>query len=281
MAAQLGFVQAFFQADPELAALLKAAVAGQWDAQRFQAAFMNTNWYRSRVASDRQWVDLETRDPAEAARKRQARKAELEDRISQLGASIDPATLDMYVDWSLRYSWTNTETTNILGSLVDYTPGNMGGTPAAIEMQVNKLASDYGLTLTSAQLSDYVSGIVTERYTQDNIADFMRDMAKSKYVGMGAYLDKGMTVREVASNYTNSYARLLEVDDGSVNLNDNLIQQALQGSPTKPGEVPQMQSLYQFERSVRRDPRWLRTKNARDSMVNAVQGIAQDWGLVG
>jgi hypothetical protein len=106
-------------------------------------------------------------------------------------------------------------------------------------------------------------------------------MAKSKYPGMGAFLDMGQTVRQVATPYVQSYAQLLEVDADSVDMNDNLIQQALQGTPSSATAPPQMQSVYQFERSVRRDPRWVRTKNARDSVTNAAHNVLRDWGLVG
>jgi len=279
-AGQLGFAAQFFGSDPELATLIQNAVNNQWDTAKFQAAFMNTNWYRSRSAAIRQWQDLITRDPTEAQHKIEQRTAEFRDKASQLGISWDEGYLNEVVQASLAWQWTDTETQDLFANFVNYTPGKMGGTPGAVEMQVNKLASDYGLTLTGSQVSGYVSGILHQSYTEDNIKGFMRDMAKSKYAGMAGFLDAGMTVRQVASPYISSYSNLLEVDGDTVNLNDGMIQQALQGTPPAPGAQPQMKSVYQFERDVRRDPRWLRTKNARDSITSAGQGILKDMGLV-
>lgn len=276
-----GFGQAFFGSDPELQSLINQAVNGQWANEKFQSAFMNTNWYRARQASVRTWFDLATRDPAEANRKISERFTDFRNQISQLGASVDDGTLWDMAGNSLQFGWSDAETKNFLAGHVNFTAGQMGGTPAAVEMQVKKIAGDYGLTLSGSQVSDYVSGVVTSRYTEDNVRDFMADMAKSKYVGMTPYLDKGMTVRQVASQHVSSYAKLLEVDPDSVDLNDTVLQQALQGTPPAPGALPEMQSVYQFERAVRRDPRWLRTKNARDSMTTSGQSLLRDWGLVG
>lgn len=284
MAGQIGFAQAFFQQDSELQNLLNQAVGGQWDATRFQSAFMNTNWYRTKEASYRQWLDLSTRDPVEAQAKLFDRVNEFKDRATQLGWAYNPDWLRTLAEWSIAWSWSDKQTTDIFAEETlkagGFTPGQMGGTPAMVEMQLKKMAGDYGLTLTDNQTRDWAYGVVNESYTQDNIKDFMRDQAKSRYVGMSSQLDQGFTVRQVASEYVNSYARLLETDPDTVNLNDNIIQQALQGAPQAPGQPPVMQSVYQFERAVRRDPRWLRTKNARDDLVTAGQSLLKDWGLV-
>jgi hypothetical protein len=125
-----------------------------------------------------------------------------------------------------------------------------------------------------------VAGALAGKYTEDHLRDFLRDMARSKYPGMANYLDQGLTVRDVASNYIQSYSSILEKPSDAVQLSDPLIQQALQGTPDKQG-VPQMQNVYDFERQLRKDPRWLQTKNAKDQTLNATLGVLQDWGLYG
>ena len=280
-AGQLGFAAYFFSQDPELSQLIQNAVNGQWDTQKFQAAFMNTNWYRTRTASQREWEDMRIRDPQELQRKITEKMAIVRDKAGQLGLGWTEDYINEVSQMFLHWGLSDKEQTDFYASRIDYTPGKMGGTPAAVEMQVNKAAGDYGLKLTNSQVSQYVSGIMHESYTEDNIKSFMKDMAKSKYAGMAGFLDQGMTVRQVAAPYVSSYSNLLEVNGDTVDLNDNIIQQALQGTPAAPGQPPQMKSVYQFERDVRRDPRWLRTKNARDSIVSAGQGVLKDMGLVG
>lgn len=279
IAARYGFVAAFFNADPELAKLLNDAIRGNWTNERFQGVFMNTKWYRSRSASIRQWADLETRDPAELEAKVRERQLELYDQFSQMGIETSFGQTRSIAYQSLKFAWSDAQVRDVVASVMMERGGWTGGTAATMEMQVRQLAGDYGIQVTDDQVTGYVHGLINESYTEDNIRAYLKDMAKSKYTGMSSYLDQGMTVRDVAQPYISSYANLLEVGAETIDLNDSLVQQALQGAPAKPGEPPQMQSVYQFERALRRDPRWLRTKNARQSAVDAAMSIAKDWGL--
>lgn len=280
LAAEYGYAAAFFQQDPELTKLIKDAVAGQWSVQKFQAKFMATNWYRTHEASVRQWADLSLRDPAEAAQKIADRKLELGNLASQYGFNFaNDADLAFVAEQSLKYAWSDATTKQMMTFYSGYQPGHAKGTPATLEMQVKSLANDYGLSATDSQLSDWVTGLLAGRYTQDNVTSYLRDMAKSKYAGMSKFLDQGLTVKQVAQPYLQSYSQLLEVGADAIDLNDNLIQQALQGTPDASGNV-QMQSVYQFERALRRDSRWARTKNAHDEAINAGQNILRDMGLV-
>lgn len=278
-AAQYGFARAFFNSDSELKKLLEDAIRGKWSNQMFQGKFMNTQWYRSRSATIRQWTDLETRDPAEMGRQLRAKQLRIYDQFSQLGMEGTFGMTQRLAYQSLKFGWDEDQLRDVIVDMIDY--GNLSGTPATLEMQIRGLAGDYGVNLSGRQTNDFINGLLTERYTEDNLRGFLKDSAKSKYVGLSSMLDKGFTVRQVAAPYVDSYSRLLEVDSETVNLNDKHIQQALQGVPLKPGEPPAMQSVYQFERALRRDPRWARTKNARQSATDAVMGIARDWGLVG
>jgi len=152
LAAQYGYAAAFFNSDPELKSLIQAAVAGQWSNEKFQSKFMNTNWYRGREASVRQWADLTTRDPAEAASKIYDKKLELSDMATQLGLNLSDAQINFYATEALKFGMSQQALKDVFGGMVDYTPGNMGGTPAAIEMQVNKLAGDYGFKASANQI---------------------------------------------------------------------------------------------------------------------------------
>lgn len=280
LAGTIGFSKAFFYSDAELRRLIDRAVRGQWTPTKFQQEFMKTKWYRSRSASIRQWTDLKVRDPAEAKAKIAERRAELNDMVSQLGLSVTSKQLAKMAEDSLKFSWSSAQTKDILANMVAYKPGGMSGTPATLEMQLKQMANDYGIVASDKQIGDWINGMLSERYTEDNVKDFLRDSAKSRYAGMAPWLDKGMTVKEVAGNHLSSFARLLEVAPDTVDMMDPLIQKALQGKPNDKG-VPQMSTVYEFERDIKKDQRWLKTANAKQSMTDAAMGIARDWGLVG
>jgi hypothetical protein len=95
---------------------------------------------------------------------------------------------------------------------------------------------------------------------------------------MTGLIDAGMNIRQIASPYLQSYAQILEVNPDTVNLNDPALARALQGAPNKQGQI-ESQSLWSFEKSLKKDPRWLKTKNAHTSMTDLALRIGQDMGL--
>lgn len=279
LAVQYGFAAAFFNSDPELASLIKDAVKGQWSTSKFQAKFMATNWYRSREASVRQWSDLMARDPAEAQNKINESKAWLSDQFSQLGVDVDDATLTSLALQRLQWSWSDSQTQDILASYIDYEPGQTSGEVAAIETNIKNLAYQYGVNVSDLQMQDWISGVVSQKYTEESLNDYIRDMARSKYGGMTGYLDTGMTVRQVASPYLQEFGRLLEVNPDTVDLDDPLVSSALQGQIDPRTGQPGMMTVAQMQKAIKQDQRWLYTTNAKKDMTDLGLGILKDMGL--
>lgn len=321
LAAQYGYAAAFFNSDPELANLIQQAVSGQWTADKFRASLMATNWYRSRSESTRQFIELQSRDPVEANKRIADQARKIQQQASLQGIAINGNRLQQMAKDSLMYGWDDTLLQQSIAAEWHYKPGDTAGGAAALETKYKAMADDYGLTLSTAQVADYVGGTMAGRYNDDNVRDFLSDMARSKYPGLNKYLDVGMTVKQVAAPYLQSYAQLLEVSPDTVSVNDPYVQIALQGqqpikgggSGPKPGQFSaqpvtlagstgsaademnhagkqqntastmpvQPMSLYDFERQLRKDPRWLKTKNARDSMQNTAIGVLRDFGIYG
>ena len=68
-------------------------------------------------------------------------------------------------------------------------------------------------------------------------------------------------------------AKVLEVDAGSIKLNDPVLRSAI--GPDK--EMP----IYEFERALRKDPRWQYTDTARDEVSDTALGVLRDFGFMG
>lgn len=316
LAAQYGYAAAFFNSDPELANLIQQATSGQWTPDKFRAALMATNWYRSKTEATRSFIELQGRDPAEANKRIADQARKIQQTANQQGISLNPSRLAAMAKDSLMYGWDDLQLQQGIAAEFQYKPnGGTQGGAATLETRYRQMADDYGVTLSTPQLADFIGGSLAGRYTEDNVADFLRDTARSKYPGLSSYLDVGMTVKQVASPYLQSYAQILEVSPDTVSVNDPLVQRALQGQvqakapagskppgsggygadvyggPTKigqyggtaqPAAVPvQPMSVYDFERQLRQDPRWLQTKNAKDSMQNTAIGVLRDWGIYG
>lgn len=301
LASQYGYAANFFYSDPELTSLITQATKEQWSAAKFQAKFMASNWYRDHAASTRQWLEETARDPETAKRQIDQASLKIRQSATQMGVALDAGRVDQMAHDSLMFGWSDQELKNAIGSELSYAPGQARGGAGSFDAQVRSAANDYGLTVSDGTVGQWVRNLSQGTWSMDNVTSQLKDWAMSKYPGLGAQLGQGMTVRQVADPYIQSYASVLEQPAGAVQLTDPLIQKALQGSPpttpptaksgstglSGPSNGPSSTappptsptSLYDFENSLRQDPRWLNTQNAHQAAQQAAQGVLKDWGL--
>lgn len=279
LASQYGFAASFFNTDGELKGLLDRAVREQWSADRFKAGFVATNWYRARHEPWRQWIELNSRDPAEASRQRILKGDEVDRLANQMGVNLTSDVRAHIVDMALGSGYSAADLQNMVGAHLSYQRDKMGGQAGAVDARIRGLANDYGVTISDGDVAHLTQQMLSGQITDDALTSYAKNMAISKYAGMKGYLEQGFTVKQVASPYIQSYAQLMEKDPNSVQLNDPLVQSALQGTPDPKTGVPAMKSVYQFEQAVRQDSRWLQTANAHQQAESVATRIAQDWGL--
>lgn len=96
--------------------------------------------------------------------------------------------------------------------------------------------------------------------------------AKTYFPALADKIDKGYTVKQLLSPYIQTRANVLEEDPEMVDI------KSLQSIAKDPNNL---MNLYDYEVSLRQDPKWRFTKNAQDSMSSVANGIAKMFGLVG
>lgn len=96
--------------------------------------------------------------------------------------------------------------------------------------------------------------------------------AKTYFPALADKIDKGYTVKQLLSPYIQTRANILEEDPDSVDI------ASLKNVASDPKGL---MGLYDYEVSLRQDPKWRFTKNAQDSLSSVARGIAQTFGLVG
>jgi hypothetical protein len=69
------------------------------------------------------------------------------------------------------------------------------------------------------------------------------------------------------------------MNPADINLNDPYIRQALGGFDQSGSPVAM--GLWDFEQKLRADPRWMKTKQAEDSIVDIGSGILKMFGFRG
>jgi hypothetical protein len=96
--------------------------------------------------------------------------------------------------------------------------------------------------------------------------------AKTYFPALADKIDSGYTVKQLLSPYIQTRANVLEEDPDMIDV------KSLQSIAKDPKNL---MNLYDYEVSLRQDPKWRFTKNAQDSMSNVANGIAKMFGLVG
>lgn len=282
LAAQYGYAAAFFKSDSELRKLIQQAVKGQWSTAKFQAKFQATKWYRQHSADTRTWLELEARDPKEAAQRVKEQTAAIRQQANQMGISLSYKRAKKMARESLLMGWNDQFVTRAIVDEFDYEPGKTSGETASLETFIKETAGNYGVRVSDGRVGNWIGKTLRGAFTEDHITDLLTDQARSRYPGLANYFDQGLTTADVAEPYRQSYSNLLETPFETVDLFDPLIQKALQGTrneKAKPGDPPDIMNLYDFETRVRKDGRWQFTNNARKSAMDSTLGVLQDWGL--
>lgn len=157
--------------------------------------------------------------------------------------------------------------------------GIAGGTASQARTSLAEFSAAMGVSYTPDYFDAAANAIARGDATIESFQDDMRAAAKGKYQGWAKQIDAGLTVKQIASPYMQSMASILELNPNEIGLDDQALKFGL-NSADKDGNLVPM-NLYDFEKSLRRDPRWQYTKNARDSYSNMAMMVMQRFGIAG
>ena len=111
----------------------------------------------------------------------------------------------------------------------------------------------------------------------ESVDDFARLIRAQAKLGLpekvGNLLDEGFDLANIYAPYRTRMAKILELTPDSIALNDPTLQMAYAGDKEM--------SLFDFDRALRKDPRWQYTDNAREEVSTAALGILRDFGFQG
>lgn len=142
------------------------------------------------------------------------------------------------------------------------------------ESLLAKIAAANGLTLsTFADAGSWVKRI-NQGESIENFKQIIRNTAKAGMPdSVKKLLDSGVDLDTVYSPYKEQMASILEINPGSISVNDPTLRMAV--GPEK--EMP----LYEFQKALKKDVRWQYTANAKEDVSNSVQKVLRDFGFMG
>jgi hypothetical protein len=209
--------------------------------------------------------------------KRQAVNAAIE----KYGIELPEGQLDILAREAWRNNWGVTEIDlNLRPFLADTleTGEDLKGTAGDFQNDLSQWASRNGLSIDRSMLAKYVGNMTLGQQTLDDVKQELR----TTYL-MGAYpawadrIEKGFDPEAISRPYRSAAAKLLEVDEDEISLDDPLLKRGLQGTGAdgKPRVVP----LYEFESEIRKDPRWDKTNNAYETYTKVGTDLLRMFGL--
>jgi hypothetical protein len=312
-----GNVDSIFLYDPELKQILIDAVGDPATAKddmeqteflrRLNAsewAIRNASTYRARDAQRREYNEtldkynkqLEMADTQEKkdailskigqlnttsgyARGLASAKAFIEATASGLTGTMDPKRLDAFV--KKMYDSANDKDENIinreLAALISYKPGTqLGGSVGADLTKLRATARANGFDLDTT-FKDQINNWMQRLAVGESVETFQNTIRSQAKLGLpdkvANLLDQGLDLANIYAPYKNLMAAVLEVAPDSINLNDGTLRSAI-------GPEKEM-SLYDFQRVLRKDPRWQYTDNARAEASDSVLKVLKDFGFQG
>lgn len=252
----------------------------EWSDNEFQIAVKKSTWYRTKSASERNYETLknDTQQTEEFNRQIAKQKATVSRLASIAGASLSDTALDEFANNSLKYGWNEAEIEKSLNGYIAFTggSGSLTGNAGDYEDQIRKYAGQMGIDIPDTFVQTEVGKAMNSKSIQ-SAQDWIRNRAKEKYSPWAADLDANpeTTIEDLSYNYRKSMSDLFEIGLDEVKMNDTVMRGIMEGDGSG-----QKKTAWQFEQDLRKDPRWAKTKNARESTQSVVNDILSTFGLM-
>ena len=146
-------------------------------------------------------------------------------------------------------------------------------------VELKNFAGNNGIRLSDEAAATYAKQIVGQAVSEDTVYSTIRESAATAFPSLADKIKNGINLKTLADPYIQSMSDILEVPASSVDLFDPHIRSALSYT-MKDGAVG-TKSIYDFERELRKDPRWQYTEKARKEVAGATMQVLRDFGLQG
>ena len=152
-----------------------------------------------------------------------------------------------------------------------------GGAGAAQDVNsVISKARQYGVKLSNQDALSYVANeLRLGQKDLNKVNAKILSIAKSTYGNLSDSLSDEVTLKDLSANYIYNMAEVLELNPKDIDALDPTVQTALKNNGNK-GTM----NLTDFDRMLRNDPRWARTKNAREEASKYAYEVLKDFGLM-
>ena len=278
VAENFGYQIPFLKANNELWSIFNKAVNGAWSADRFVAAVRGTKWYKTHSETWRQSQQLRFSDPKTWSSNLDQTVAAVRRTAGQIGVSLTSAQYKSMAQDAMMMGWSDDQVRAALAGWITRA-GTGYGEMGQVEQTLKNTAFRNGVNVSESYINDWAERVVTGQATVEDAAQSIREkFAKSLAPGFAKELDAGQDLADLASPWMQTMAKTLEINPADIDLFDPTIRKALATSADNDGEAGSI-PLWQFERDLKKDQRWLKTNGARDELDKAARSLSQTFGV--
>ena len=279
-----GLAASFLESDPELANLYSQAVAGTWSTDQFQAALQQTSWWQTNSDSARKLLVEKQTNPAQYQQDLANKIPELQEQATKLGVHLSPSGMNTLASMALMLNMNPAAIDAYMGKYLELNQqGHFLGYAGQVELGIREYARDMGVPLTDDYVDRAVTGIISGTDSLGNHRANIQTLAEQAFPAYAPLIKDGVSVGQIAAPYLAAQSKIWETDPNKIDLFDPTLRGALTKtittSPDQPGEPAQV-PLYEFEKQLRSDPRWLKTNNARESVSATAKQVLGNMGLI-
>ena len=143
---------------------------------------------------------------------------------------------------------------------------------------LKNVAARNGIMLSDSAATDYANSIVAGKVDEDTVVNVIRESAAEAFPALADKIKAGIDVKTLADPYIQSMSSLLEIPDTGIDMFDPKIRSAM--AYTLPDGKVGTRSIYDFEKELRKDPRWQYTNNARNEAASVATTVLKDFGFM-
>ena len=284
MAAQYGMAYRVIMTQPELRGIFEKAAKQGWDNTHIAAAIQNSKWYANNSESARTAWTAQQMGGADWEVKQQNANTAISQMATQLGAEITPSQLAALSHRYIYEGWDQAGRETFLAQALSQNietsdNGFLLGMSGNLQEDLAKTAAANGLNLAPSYFESAARSVASGLTTADDWNREVRSQAASLWPTWGDKIMAGSDARDLADGYVNIMAKTFEIDPNDISMSDPYIREAM----TQVDEQGNAQAigLWDFETKLRKDPRWMGTKQATDSISTIATDVLKSFGFMG
>lgn len=143
---------------------------------------------------------------------------------------------------------------------------------------LKNVAARNGIMLSDSAATDYANSIVAGKVDEDTVYSTIRESAAEAFPALADKIKAGIDLKTLADPYIQSMSSILEIPDTGIDMFDPKIRSAM--AYTLPDGKIGTKSIYEFEKELRKDPRWQYTNNARNDAASIATTVLKDFGFM-